>query len=129
MPSLIHAESGLVIRTPVNPVWTGGNWEAGDTRYTDPTRTEYRLGAPEISVTRFKLMWKISELIAIDALIKADANAAMFMGLLNDPKTPSVDLSLQSVQQGIGYVLSKIYNNDPDELAARMSVILTGEIK
>ena len=85
---------------------------------------------PTVGVIRFKLLFKIVELVAVYELAKTDSVIKTFMAIVDDPRTDVVDLSLSAIQDGIEYVLSKIYSEPGQEalLEDRLMEILSGHI-
>jgi hypothetical protein len=77
---------------------------------------------PEISVIRYKMLFKPQERIA--AKNSVDPVIMDLQELLNDPRTTTVDLSLESIQDALDYMTSV------GILAVgRKAEILTGEVK
>ncbi len=132
MLAIKNIETGEVTKTSEKPVWNpAGVWLAGSHQFMDREGDQYvDVSVEEVSTTRFKLLWTIMELIKIDELAATDKVVAKFLELVNDPKSPTIDMSLASVQQGIGYVLSKIYPDKDDEeiRAMRLTEILSNKM-
>jgi hypothetical protein len=131
MPAIKNIESGEVTKTSEKPVWRSGVWFAGSHEFMDREGDQYvDASFDEINTTRFKLLWTIMEMIKIDELTATDKIVAKFLELVNDPKAPTVDLALASVQHGVGYVLSKIYPDEDDAeiKAMRLTEILSNKM-
>lgn len=80
---------------------------------------------PSITPPQFKLLM-LPDLAEIMEAAKTDTTMATFLDVVNDPRLTEVDLSLQSVQNGIQYCLTKI-GRTADQIDARMTQILTGK--
>lgn len=80
---------------------------------------------PTITPPQFKLLM-LPDLAEIMEAAKTDVTMATFLDVVNDPRLTEVDLSLQSVQNGIQYCLAKI-GRTADQIGARMTQILTGK--
>lgn len=129
MPTIINTETGEISSVNIYPQWADGVWNAGDLRFTDPDQNVYKAGPPSLGPIHFKLLFQIAELVQIDSLTVTDPVVKTFMGIVDDPRTDTVDLSLKSVQDGIAYVLGKIYLSDSVKLNGRLAEILTGTLK
>lgn len=100
MPQLKNKVTGEIITVSENPKWVNGIWECGDQRFTDPSMTEYEAVAsvPLIGPIAFQMLFKVEELVAIDAAKETNAAIRIFLKLLDDPRTDFVDRNLESVQ-------------------------------
>lgn len=130
MASIINLHTGESIKVPVQPKWENGAWLCGDVSFGDLHKTDYAAGPPAVGPIAFKLLFLITELAAIRQLIKTDPVIQEFMDIVNDPRTDVIDMSLESVQNGIGYVLSKIYTEPAQAnlLGQRVMTVLSGTL-
>jgi len=79
---------------------------------------------PTVTVTKFKLLFTSAERVAISAAKSSDPVIADFYSILDDYRTLEVNLALQTVQEMLGYLISK------DLLTAeRKDEILTGNLR
>lgn len=74
-------------------------WVVDNTLFTDPDK-EMTLDAssPKIGPIAFQMLFKVEELVAIDAAKEANPAIRIFWKLLDDPRTDFVDLNLEPVQ-------------------------------
>lgn len=130
MAILINLKTGESIKVAEQPRWENGAWYCGNQAFGDDNKTDYAAGPPAVGPIRFKLLFQITELIAIEALVKTDPVIRTFMAIVDDPRTDVIDLGLSAVQDGIGYTLSKIYTA-PEQAALlelRVMAILSGQL-
>lgn len=130
MAALINLKTGEAIKVAEVPQWKNGAWYCGDQIFGDEKKTDYAAGPPAVGPIRFKLLFQITELVAIADLMKVNPVVKTFMDIVDDPRTDVIDLSLSAVQDGIGYVLSQVYNS-PDQAALlelRVMAILSGQL-
>lgn len=130
MASIINLLTGEAIKVSEQPQWKNGTWFCGDQTFGDDHKTDYAAGPPSVGPIRFKLMFQITELVAIGELIKTNPVIKTFMEIVDDPRTDVIDLSLSPVQDGITYVLSQVYPNPEDAtlLNHRVMAILSGQL-
>ncbi len=130
MSSIINLHTGEVIKTTEPPRWERGTWFCGNANYGDDHKTDFAAGPPSVGPIRFKLMFQITELVAIGELIKTNPVIKTFMEIVDDPRTDLIDLSLSPVQDGIAYVLSQVYQRPEDAalLNQRVMAILSGQL-
>ena len=76
---------------------------------------------PLIGPVAFQMLFKIEELVAIDAAKETYPVVRIFWNLLNDPRTDVVDRNLKTVQDGLRYLEAKGLIG-----AGRAQEILTG---
>lgn len=81
--------------------------------------------APTVTPPQFFMLWTVAEEVQLEALAETDAVVRTFLKRLNDPRLTEVDLSLQSVREGVKYCLGKI----GADVAARAAEILAGVLK
>lgn len=100
MPQIKNKATGEVLTVAEDPKWTNGVWECGDQRFTDPSGTEYEALAtiPLIGPIAFQMLFKVEELVAIDAAKETNPAIRIFWKMLDDPRTDFVDRNLESVQ-------------------------------
>lgn len=83
--------------------------------------------APDVVVTpiEFKLLWTSPERIKIRELRTADLIIDDFMDLVEDPRLTEVNLSLQSTQDGVDYILTVLEAAGTviDKVARRDSIL------
>lgn len=130
MASIINLHTGEAITVSEQPRWENGNWFCGNINFGDLHKTDYAAGPPAVGPIRFKLLFQITELVAIGELIKTDPVIKTFMDIVDDPRTDVIDMGLSAVQDGIGYTLSKIYTA-PEQAALlelRVMAILSGQL-
>lgn len=85
---------------------------------------------PKVGPIAFKLLFTAPERITAKQLRASDLGMDDFWGLLDDPRTDVVDLSLASTQGAIEYTLTKVKANGVDvDVPARKAEILTGVVK
>ncbi|MDD5175757.1 MAG: hypothetical protein PHQ05_04970 [Sterolibacterium sp.] len=86
--------------------------------------------APRIGPIAFKMLFTSPERIAAKALRATDPVMEDFWGLLDDPRTSEVDLSLASVQNAIEYTLTVVHAAGVElDVAERKAAILTGIVQ
>lgn len=119
MSAIKHIQSGTVIRTTTLPTWINGTWECGDSRYLDTDKSKYQAvpDAPKVSPVTFLLLFTSQERVAIKAVIAGDTSAAHpvavdpviadWWSIVTDPRLTFVDLSLESTQQALAYLVTR----------------------
>jgi len=100
------------------------NWESLIPSEPAPT-------PPEVSAITFKMLFTSAERVALRALKTTDPIVEDFFDLVDDPRTNKVDLSMQSVQDGILYCLNAlatqgVINNS--SVSTRQAQILKAEL-
>lgn len=79
-------------------------WELKDGAWSAPQKPEPVAPAPEevriplIGPIAFQMLFKIDELVAVDAAKETNAAIRIFWKMLDDPRTDFVDRNLESVQ-------------------------------
>lgn len=111
MAQIKHIASNIIFIVTETPVFKGGVWECGDQRFTDPQKTLYEIVVTVIPVTvsviGFKLLFTISERVAINAARASNPIIDDFYQLLDDVRTENVDLSLTAVQEMLAYLVTQ----------------------
>lgn len=83
-----------------------------------------------VSPVEFKLLWTSAERIAIKGLKNNDPIIEDFYEMLDDPRLDFVNLSLESTQQAVSYLLAKLVEADVvTDMEARKSEILSGTFR
>lgn len=99
-------------------------WEVAGTVFSDPNKLLTLDAAnPKIGPIAFQMLFKVEELVAIDAAKGTDPVVRIFWNLLNDPRTDVVDRNLKMVQDGLRHLETKNLIG-----AGRAQEILTGEV-
>ena len=102
MTQIKELATGTVFNVAQEPEWVSGIWECGDQRFTDPEKNLYApvvsQSIPPIGPIAFQMLFKVDELVAIDAAKDTDAAIRIFWKLLDDPRTDYVDRNLESIQ-------------------------------
>lgn len=82
---------------------------------------------PKVGPIAFQMLFTPQEMIAADELKTTDKVLASFWKLVDDPRTDTIDLGLQSVQNAIEYTLTAVKNAGVDvDVPARKAAILSG---
>lgn len=82
---------------------------------------------PKVGPIHFQMLFTPAEAITADGLKSADKVLASFWKLVDDPRTDTIDLGLQSVQNAIEYTLTAVKNAGVDvDVPARKAAILSG---
>lgn len=149
MPKFARIENGVVIDVSVNPalefhaliaeqfVTVPDEVEAGftfdGTNYAPPVVADPEPIEPEqvkraiISPVDFKLLFTLSERVAIAELRKTDLVLDDFYTLLDDPRLTAVDLAAASIVEGVDYVINELFNaGKVESVEARKAEILGG---
>ncbi len=85
---------------------------------------------PKIGPIHFKMLFTPQESVTADVLKATDKVLASFWKLIDDPRTDTIDLGLQSVQSAIEYTLMAVKAAGVDvDVQARLSAILSGVLK
>lgn len=131
MAQIRHIASGVIYTVSQTPVYVKGVWECGDQRFID-SGGQYdvpTVNAGEISRTRFLLQFSSAERVIARSLRSSDAILNDFWLVLESSET--VDLSLETVQNGIEYTLTVIKNNGIPALnvATRKAEIIAGVLQ
>lgn len=100
-------------------------WRVGNTVYADPQHLMLATLStiPPIGPIAFQMLFKVDELVAIDAAKETNAAIRIFWKLLDDPRTDYVDRNLEPIQ-------SMLQSLEAGGLigAGRAQEILTGEV-
>ncbi len=111
MYQIKHISSNTIINVASEPFLSGGIWDCGDQRFSDPVGDQYEIvpiSAPaKISVIEFKLLFPVANRAAIHAARSTDPTIEDFYSLLDDPRTTTVDLALPAVQEMIDYLVAQ----------------------
>lgn len=110
MPKIKNVETNEIIAVSQQPVFSGGIWECGDQRFIDPTGALFEVVSPAsspVSVIEFKLLFSISERVAINAARATDPVIDDFYKLLDDPRTETVNLALPAVAEMLAYLVQQ----------------------
>ena len=110
------------------------SWVAGSQRFSDATGGDYiftpdepSLVYPKVGPIHFQMLFTPAETVTADELKATDKVLAAFWKLVDDPRTDTIDLGLQSVQNAIEYTLTAIKNAGVDvDVPARKAAILSG---
>ena len=127
MAQIKELATGTVFNVAQEPEWVSGIWECGDQRFTDPEKNLYApvvsQSIPLIGPIAFQMLFKVDELVAIDAAKETNAAIRIFWKLLDDPRTDYVDRNLESIQ----FMLQSL---ETDGLigAGRAEEIIHGEV-
>ena len=82
---------------------------------------------PKVGPIHFQMLFTPQEMIAADELKATDKVLASFWKLIDDPRTDTVDLGLQSVQNAIAYTLTAVKNAGVAvDVPARVAAVLSG---
>lgn len=108
----------------------GGEW-------VNPVIPEATLAEPvqpdmTVSPVEFKLLWTPQERVAIKTLKSTDPVIEDFYELIEDPRLKEVNLSLQSTQQAVDYLLFKLVEAGTiteSQVADRREAILSGKFQ
>ena len=85
---------------------------------------------PKVGPIAFQMLFTPQEMIAADELKATDKVLASFWKLIDDPRTDTVDLALQSVQNAIEHTLTAIKAAGVDlDVQARKAAILSGVLQ
>lgn len=131
MNQIKHIATGDIFTTSEAPRFIDGVWECGDQRFTDETGTEYEPIVapvyPKVGPIHFQMLFTPAEAITADTLKATDKVLASFWKLVDDPRTDTIDLGLQSVQNAIEYTLTAIKGAGVAvDVPARKAAILSG---
>lgn len=106
MHQIRHIATGATLTVNEYPAHKEGEWHCGNKRFTDPEGTWF-VPINSISVVGFKLLFLISERIAINTAKEIDPVVQDFYRLLDDVRTDTVDLSLPAVGEMLTYLVSQ----------------------
>lgn len=85
---------------------------------------------PKVGPIHFQMLFTPAESVTADELKATDKVLASFWKLIDDPRTDTVDLGLQSVQNAIEYTLTAIKAAGVDlDVQARKAAILSGVLQ
>lgn len=85
---------------------------------------------PKVGPIHFKMLFTPAERVKAKALRSTDYVIDDFWGLLDDPRTDTVDMSLESIQRAIEYTLGQVNAAGVEvDVEARKVEILTGVLK
>lgn len=100
-------------------------WQVDDHVFSDPQKifTVCQTSIPLIGPIAFQMLFKVDELVAIDAAKETNAAIRIFWKLLDDPRTDYVDRNLEPIQ-------SVLQSLEADGLigAGRAQEIIHGEV-
>ena len=103
-----------------------GKWSAPATPEPAPAVVTY----PKVGPIHFQMLFTPEEAITADTLKATDKVLASFWKLIDDPRTDTVDLSLQSVQGATEHTLTAIKNaGTAVDVPVRLAAILSGVLK
>lgn len=115
--------------TPGSTVDAKGNWTVAPDPGPEPAPAPTPV-YPKVGPIAFQMLFTPQEMIAADELKATDKVLASFWKLIDDPRTDTVDLGLQSVQNAIEYTLTAIKAAGVDvDVPARKAAILSGVLK
>lgn len=101
-----HAPSNSTTIPPIRcadgvmPLFINGAWIDPTIPIISPDKT--------VSPVEFKILWTVQERIVITTMKATDPVVADLIGIMDDPRLQTVNLSLQSTQQTVDYLLSKL---------------------
>lgn len=111
----------------VGAALVGGEWVVP---HTERAAVEPTTSYPKIGPIAFKMLFAASERIKAKQLRASDEILEDFWGLLDDPRTDTVDLGLASVQAAVEYTLHAVKVAGVDiDVAARKAEILAGQVQ
>ena len=85
---------------------------------------------PKVGPIHFQMLFTPEEAITADTLKATDNVLASFWKLVDDPRTDTIDLGLQSVQNAIEYTLTAVKAAGVAvDVPARKAAILSGVLK
>lgn len=114
--------------TPGSTVNSAGIWMIAPT--IDPTPDEPTPVYPKVDPIHFQMLFTPAETVTADELKATDKVLAAFWKLIDDPRTDTVDLGLQSVQNAIAYTLTKIKEAGVAvDVPVRLAAILSGVLQ
>lgn len=119
------AKDFVEVPTKVQPGWTvtDGTWA----KPAGATAPDAASVPPTVGVIHFKMMFTVQERVKSKELRVTDPLLDDFWGLVEDPRTDVVDLSLPSVQDAIEYTLGAVKASGIDvDVPARKAAILSG---
>jgi len=113
----------------VAPGWVKG----ADGKWSAPAPAPAPVPAvtyPKVGPIHFQMLFTPEEAITADGLKATDKVLASFWKLVDDPRTDTIDLGLESVQNAIEYTLSVVKHAGVDvDVPARKAAILSGVLK
>ena len=112
-------------------VENGWTVEAG--KWSAPTPVEPVQPAPvypKVGPIHFQMLFAPAESVTADELKATDKVLASFWKLVDDPRTDTIDLALESVQNAIEYTLTAVKGAGVAvDVPARKAAILSGVLK
>ncbi|WP_417551812.1 hypothetical protein [Marinomonas fungiae] len=115
------------------PDGAGAGWTFDGTDYAPPVAPDTEPVEPEptkraiISPVEFKLLFTLSERVAIAELRKTDPILEDFYSLLDDSRLTAVDLAATSIVEGVEYVINELFNaGKVENVETRKAEILGG---
>ncbi|SET44699.1 hypothetical protein SAMN05216326_12745 [Nitrosomonas marina] len=124
------ATDEVVAESVSEPILIGNVWHAGGIRVTDTSGAYHVVkeeGPRSIDVPGFFLLFKSDERLKARELRATDPIIDDFWTILEDPRTVVVNMSIQQVQDAIGYILTKVEENGVVlDVQARLAEILSG---
>lgn len=119
----------VAVPDTVGPGWVkgaDGKWSAPVTPEPEPVAIVY----PKVGPIAFQMLFTPQEMITADELKATDKVLASFWKLIDDPRTDTVDLGLQSVQGAIEYTLTAIKAAGVAvDVPVRLATILSGVLQ
>lgn len=97
---------------------SNGKWAIIAESVPEPVAPTY----PKVDPITFQLLFTAQERVDADALRTSDPYIKDFWKLLDDPRTATIDLNLESVRGAVEYTLTKLSVDVP----VRLAEILTG---
>ncbi|WP_417552870.1 hypothetical protein [Marinomonas fungiae] len=109
----------------------GAGWTFNGTEYAPPADPEpielETVKRAIISPVEFKLLFTLSERVAIAELRKTDPVLDDFYTLLDDTRLTAVDLAATSIVEGVEYVINELFNaGKVENVETRIAEILGG---
>ncbi|WP_067101822.1 hypothetical protein [Marinomonas atlantica] len=124
----ILAAEFIEIPNEVQAGWTFNGTDYAPTVVPDPEPIEpEQVKRSIISPVEFKLLFTLSERVAIAELRKTDPILEDFYSLLDDSRLTAVDLSAASILEGVDYVINELFNaGKVENVETRKAQILGG---
>jgi hypothetical protein len=115
------------------PEQVESGWSVAAGKWSPPAPVEPTTLAPvypKVGPITFQMLFTPQEMVAAGELRATDKMLASFWKLIDDPRTDTVDLGLQSVQNAIEYTLTAIKNSGVAvDVPVRKADILSGVLK
>ena len=126
----VHYDTDVTDDTLPGATLVDGEWVNPPT--TESTPVEPVVSKITVSPVEFKLLWTPQERVAIKTLKSTDPVIEDFYELIEDPRLKEVNLSLQSTQQAVEYLLFKLVEAGTiteSQVADRREAILSGKFQ